>query len=253
MFNWETSGLIRVPKAAEILANRVRAAIVRGRLKTGDSLPPLRRLMADFQVSLPTAREGLRILEAEGLVAVSLGARGGARIMAPNESIVARAAGLALQLRGATLRDVYEARILLEGSAARLAAERNPAEAADALRTQLAREREVIGDDALDQAVSEFHCLIPKHCGNVAVGLLAMALGELFSDALRVGQAAGGTPRAKVVEERRVDLASHERLADYIDAGRGAAAEAHWMRHMQDTGRVWLCDAESRALADIFD
>ena len=77
LFPDETSS-IRVPKAAELVANRIRRAIVTGKLMDGQSLPSESRLMEEFQVSRPTVREGIRVLESLGLVTVGRGARGGA-------------------------------------------------------------------------------------------------------------------------------------------------------------------------------
>jgi DNA-binding FadR family transcriptional regulator len=71
---------IRVPKAAELVANRIRRAIVTGQLAHGESLPSETRLMEEFQVSRPTVREGIRVLESLGLIIVGRGARGGARV-----------------------------------------------------------------------------------------------------------------------------------------------------------------------------
>src|SRR3546814_12149929 len=64
----------------------------------------LSHLIAEFEVSRPTIREAVRILESEGLVTVARGARGGARVSSPNYEMVARAAGITLQSQGVTIR-----------------------------------------------------------------------------------------------------------------------------------------------------
>src|SRR3546814_19711195 len=84
----------------------------------------LSHLIAEFEVSRPTIREAVRILESEGLVTVARGARGGARVSSPNYEMVARAAGITLQSQGVTIGDLYEMRTLNEPTAARLVAER---------------------------------------------------------------------------------------------------------------------------------
>src|ERR1700740_223034 len=68
------------PKAGELLASRIRDRIIRGDLKEGDRLPPERALMEEFGVSRATFREACRVLEAEGLLSVSRGARNGAMV-----------------------------------------------------------------------------------------------------------------------------------------------------------------------------
>jgi DNA-binding FadR family transcriptional regulator len=169
----------RVPKAAELVAARVRKAVVTGELKDGDSLPNETQMMARFKISRPTAREAIRILESEGIIRVSRGARGGGRVVSPDATIVARAAGLALQTRGVTISDLYEARMLIEAPAARLAAERRPKTAANALRVFVSHEFEVIEDRVLiSRAIAGFHRLLMDECGNGTLGILALALHD---------------------------------------------------------------------------
>src|SRR3546814_21144854 len=67
---------VRVPKTAELVARQIRNAIIRGELVDGDTLPAESHLIAEFEVSRPTIREAVRILESEGLVTVARGARG---------------------------------------------------------------------------------------------------------------------------------------------------------------------------------
>src|SRR3546814_9680472 len=66
--------------------------------------------MTQFDVSRPTLREAIRLLEAEGLVRVLRGAKGGVRICPPQEDSAARTLGFLLQFRGATLAEVLDAR-----------------------------------------------------------------------------------------------------------------------------------------------
>src|SRR3546814_9043440 len=71
---------IRVPKTSELVADQIRAQIVRGELQEGDSLPPEGTLMSTLGISRPTLREAFRILEAENLISVVRGSRSGARV-----------------------------------------------------------------------------------------------------------------------------------------------------------------------------
>ena len=114
--------VLRAPKTAELIASYIRGQVVRGDLKTGDSLPPETVLMEMFGVSRPTLREAFRILEAESLISVRRGARGGARVVSPDIAVAARYVGLLLQMSGTTIADVYEARMATEPAAAGLLA-----------------------------------------------------------------------------------------------------------------------------------
>ena len=68
-------------KTGELIAAQLRRQIVRGVLKPGQTLPPETQLMEHFGVSRPTLREAFRILEAETLISVRRGSRGGAKVI----------------------------------------------------------------------------------------------------------------------------------------------------------------------------
>src|SRR5271168_2654604 len=114
---------IRSPKTSELLTSTLRKMIVDGQLKEGDFLPHESEMMEHFQVSRPSLREALRILESDRLIEVRRGSRTGARVRVPGPEIVARPAALLLELSGATLADVMAARIAIEPPAARRLAE----------------------------------------------------------------------------------------------------------------------------------
>ena len=110
--------LVRAPKTSELIAAQLRRQIVRGTVIPGQKLPPETQLMEQFGVSRPTIREAFRILETERLIIVRPGSRGGAQVVAPDLTVAARYVGLLLQLQGATIDDVYEARKIAEPACA---------------------------------------------------------------------------------------------------------------------------------------
>ena len=82
--------------------------VVEGQLKEGDYLPNEAELMTHFGVSRPTLREAVRVLESERLVEVRRGSRTGARVRVPGPEIVARPAGLLLELSGRNDRRCHD-------------------------------------------------------------------------------------------------------------------------------------------------
>src|ERR1700760_2727101 len=96
------NGAVRSPKTAEIVADTLRRMIVEGQLKDGDFLPYEAELMDHFQVSRPSLREAVRVLESDRLRGVRGGARTGARVRVPVPEIVARPAGFLLEMAGTT-------------------------------------------------------------------------------------------------------------------------------------------------------
>src|ERR1700745_3015562 len=100
----------RLREKPQQIADELRALIVSGKLSEGDSLGHEPDLVERFGVSRPSLREALRILEAEGLVTVVRGVRGGVIVHEPNGSMTARTAALVLQARNVSIADVFEAR-----------------------------------------------------------------------------------------------------------------------------------------------
>src|SRR3546814_9241075 len=137
--------------------------------------------MTQFDVSRPTLREAIRLLEAEGLVRVLRGAKGGVRICPPQEDSAARTLGFLLQFRGATLAEVLDARSFIEPRlAARLAESATP-EDIQTLRDHLAHEAEVIEDFArFGRATAEFHRVLVQRAGNVALAVIVSMLDDIF-------------------------------------------------------------------------
>jgi DNA-binding FadR family transcriptional regulator len=75
---------VHVPKAAELVAAALRDLILRRELVPGDRLLSESQLMSQYGVSRPTLREALRLLEAQELLEVRRGSRGGGVVRAPS-------------------------------------------------------------------------------------------------------------------------------------------------------------------------
>lgn len=97
----------------QALAEKITRLISSGQFSPGDRLPAERELAARFQVSRPTVREAIIALEIEGLVEVRLGSGVYVLSSTPTREGVERDIGAF---------ELTEARILIEGEAAALAA-----------------------------------------------------------------------------------------------------------------------------------
>jgi len=117
---------LQVPKASQIVANDLKGRIARREILAGECLPPEPELMTQYEVSRPTLREAIRILETQGLLTTTRGGRKGARVHHPSSEQAAEQAALALQLHGASLLDIMQLAAAMTPAAARLAAERRP-------------------------------------------------------------------------------------------------------------------------------
>ena len=73
-----------------------------------------------FGVSRTTLREALRALEAQGVIEIRTGSRGGAFVAEPSAELVAGALGALLRFRSATARELAEFRVPVRGRERRL-------------------------------------------------------------------------------------------------------------------------------------
>jgi GntR family transcriptional regulator, transcriptional repressor for pyruvate dehydrogenase complex len=72
-----TGGSLRSLKTSESVARDIVDDIVVRRLREGDNLPPETAMLQQYGVSRETLREGLRLLEAQGLISIRRGPGGG--------------------------------------------------------------------------------------------------------------------------------------------------------------------------------
>ncbi|MFN8033337.1 MAG: GntR family transcriptional regulator [Mycobacterium sp.] len=115
------------PRRALSVATEIRARIAEGRLKEGDRLPPLAELGEEFDISRPTLREALRILEMEFLLDLRTGDRSGATIRTPSTRVAAQQAGIVLEARRTSVLDFHRALRVIEPTIMGLVATRiNP-------------------------------------------------------------------------------------------------------------------------------
>jgi GntR family transcriptional regulator, transcriptional repressor for pyruvate dehydrogenase complex len=236
----------------QLVADELRELIVSGELTEGDSLGHEPDLVERFGVSRPSLREALRILEAEGLITVLRGVRGGVIVHEPDERMTARTAAMVLQARNVSLADVFEARAQLEPLAARsLSASRGRRSAVAALRALVAAEEAAIDDhDAFAVANAGFHERLVALGGNQTLSIVAEMLNEIVVRA--VAAVSRSDQNGASVATRRRGIQSQRHLLDLIEAGDGAKAEAHWRAHMAVVGKVML-GQEAATVVDLLD
>jgi DNA-binding FadR family transcriptional regulator len=240
---------VRSPKTAELVAGTLRRMVVDGQLKDGDFLPNEAELMAHFGVSRPTLREAVRVLESERLVEVRRGSRTGARVRVPGPEVVARPAGLLLELSGATIADLMTARSGIEPMAARLLAESGTAEAFDELDQMLADHIPAGWQSGrLAETTGDFHRRMVQLSGNATLDIIAGMLHEIT-----VRHTAFAFAEGRPVSKTDYDklMRSYRRLMQLLRAGDGAAAEAHWRKHLDTARELLLQGLEDVKVRDV--
>ncbi|EJM24388.1 transcriptional regulator [Pseudomonas sp. GM21] len=251
----ERRQVLHIPKAPQIVAGRIKKQIVRGELKEGDLLQAEGKLMEEYGVSRPTIREAFRILEAEHLITVARGAKGGAIIHAPDPLLIANYALMVLQFEGTTVAEVYQARMAFEPSAVRFVVENSAERAPSVLREAIERERTFIEDPAGFAAeVAHFHKVLVELSGNKPLIHLWGAMHEVITrhQAAVVALQRRSIPVESSILAAVTGLKSQEKLVTLIEARDIDGAEAHWRKHMVRANKVWVAGFEHMRISDLF-
>ncbi|MBW8638702.1 FCD domain-containing protein [Hoeflea sp. WL0058] len=115
-------GPVKIPRAADVLANQLRDEIVGGRLADGEMLPNERELAESSRLSRSSVRDALRMLELEGLIVTKQGRNGGSKVCKPGRDTIVKTVSLFISSRRTRRASLVEARGAIEPSAAMLAA-----------------------------------------------------------------------------------------------------------------------------------
>ena len=235
----------KVPKASELLAGSIRDQIIRGKLRDGDQLPAEANLMEQFDVSRPTIREAYRILEAQQLVSVTRGAKGGAVVHAPSPDLIAENTLMVLQSQGATMSEVYLARNASEPALVRLVVNN--------ARECLAAEEQALLKDpqAFSRALAGFHSTLVDLAGNRPLGLLYSAIASIISAHQAIVSEAKWRSKEAGQKTLVAGLRSQAKLIDLIEAGEADKAVLHWRNHNEAAYRMWISGYEDTTIMEV--
>lgn len=215
---------MRLPKAAEVLSSQIKNEIISGKYPAGAMLPSETEMALQLNLSRPTVREALRLLESEGLVSIRPGPRGGPRVERPSSMTVTRSLTTLFQYERVSLAELLEARRAIEPACARVAAGSATPEDIEALKTSVERMRASLDDDAVFWTENaNFHVALAEAGNNTVLNTLMVSLRELiyeFTAGLHIAP-----------EERMETVTEHTAIMQAIaakdPAAAGRAAEAH--------------------------
>ena len=223
---------VRVPKTAEIVAEKIRNRIISGDLSEGDSLPSEGQLLEKFGVSRPTLREAFRILENERLISVTRGSRSGARVSAPRVGSVSRYASYYLQANDVSVPDIFEARLAIELPSVRRLCVRKNIDEIKRLNEEVDRLDALDGAGARDELIqgfTRFHKLLVEVSGNQTLLFMIQMLQELMEQVqirlLSHHSTAEESDSGKAIRSMR-------KLVQLISDGDQEPAVAHWRLHL---------------------
>ena len=225
----------KAPRAAELLASYFRNLIIRGELKDGDRLPGEKELVAQFGVARTTLREALVILQSDGLISVSRGARKGALVHRPTIQAAARQMNFLMQSKNVTMDDVYGTLCAVEPAAIRALALKAGKSDITALRTQIRAMRDVIGDDhAFTEATTRFHREVIERSGLTSLALIVELIATLVEAYMET--TARAMPRTENRAGKLKSIQTREKLVELIEKRDSDGAEALW-RNFRDATR----------------
>ena len=129
----------RKPKVAEIVAHNIARDISTRRLRPGDRLPSETVALTRFNVSRSSLREALRMLELLGVIRIRTGAGGGPVVGQVTSYDFGSTTTFYYHLVGVTIREILQARCILEPALVRLAVDQADPAAKARLRAYLNR------------------------------------------------------------------------------------------------------------------
>jgi GntR family transcriptional repressor for pyruvate dehydrogenase complex len=238
---------LRQSNVADLVASALRRRILDGDLADGSLLPKQEELSLQFGTSAPSVREGLRILEGEGLVTVRRGRLGGAVVHAPAGGSAAYMLGLVFEARNVTLREVGDQLNSLEPICAGLCAQRK-----DRRKTVVPRLRAIHNATMKETALVEgtrlgrqFHEELVRSCGRETMVVLIGVLESIWSAHSELSAVGGSLARVPPSQEYFAERTNeHEELISLIDAGDADGAVACARRHLEASTFYRSGDAE---------
>ena len=213
----------------KLVARQIADLILSGKLESGSKMPAERELVDQLGVSRPTVREAMIALEISGFVENAFGAG----------VYVSRSPPLSSPLTDIEQPgpfDLLEARLLIEGETAFLAAQNISSGDVAKLQSSVDDMRLSDGQDFwdLDEA---FHVAIANASGNAA---MASIVRNFWRQRTRMPMCVRMNERASVEDARDGVIESHDRIIDALKARDSERAKSEISAHLGDFGRALL-------------
>lgn len=212
---------------AEHVAQQLLERIVAAGLKPGTSFATEAELLAQFNVSRPTLRESLKILESQGVLELRPGPGGGILTRQPGLDALAHGLSVFLRLNEVPFSAVLRAREVIEPALAFEAASNATETDLTELAASIERMKAIQGRDANETFLAEnrtFHSVIARASGNKVLEIFWSTISILAS-----GEHHG--IRYSVGNQKHV-VQAHEQILEACRKRDGAAAAAAMESHV---------------------
>ena len=212
---------------AEHVAQQLLDRILAAKLEPGSTFATEAELLSQFNVSRPTLRESLKLLESQGVLDRRPGPGGGIIVGAPSADLLAHGLSVFLRLHEVPFVTVLKAREVIEPALAYEAALNGTEEDFEALRTSIERMKALDAQADQEAFIDEnrtFHGVIARASGNKVLEVFwntisILAHGEHHGIRYSVGN------QAHVVK-------AHQSILDACRARDGDAASAAMETHV---------------------
>ena len=226
------------PQRAARIATQLVELIDLQRLSPGDRLPPERQLAELLEVSRPSLREALHILQAQGLVSIRHGQ--GTFIQEP---IVAQELRASMMASTHGLNELFDAREVLEVPASKWAASKASKEDIRQLRATLNQIDTVtsvapIDFDQLQVLDAKFHLTIVGIAGNRFINQTLNVLQDVMKMSMET--------TLRLPGRSDVSRREHHEIFEAIESGNGELASKLTLQHITGARVVALADANEK-------
>ena len=226
------------PKRASRIATQLVELIALQKLAPGDKLPPERQLSELLEVSRPSLREALHILQAQGLVQIKHGQ--GTFVQEP---VVAQELRASVMTKTHGLNELFDAREVLEVPASKWAAEKASREDVRLLRATLNQidtvtSIEPIDYDQLQSLDAKFHLTIVGIAGNRFINQTLNVLQDVMKMSMET--------TLRLPGRSEISCSEHNQILAAIESGDGDLASRLTFKHISGARATALADAKMR-------
>lgn len=225
MVNFKT---LERKRFSDEVAEQIKQHIINKLLKPGEKLASERELAIQFGVSRPVIRESLKILEYVGFLEVIPGSMGGSVIRKANSQLVSGSLEVMFQLGTLEIKELLEARRILEKETARFAAIRATSEDLTRIEQTINYMRISINDQDVKnkflEANDSFHTAVAKAAKNQILLLNVNSLRQAVFNLIEKHNPG--------YESINSALSCHWKIFEAIKARDGKAASRIMEEHM---------------------
>lgn len=227
---------LRGRKLAEVIAEEIRADIVRGKWQVGAVIDSENGLVERYDVSRAAIREAVRILEHHSIAWMRRGPGGGLLVAEPDPDAGVEAMALYLDYRRATAGDLLMVRKVLElGCVDSVTSRASEPEIQDRLRQALTVTPDTPPED-VNRLADELHLAMAELTGNQVLVFLLRTITSLW--ARHAFDEPGSTPTPPEKPAEAVARA-HSALVEAILAGDRGLARHRMTRHLDALSTWW--------------